>query len=91
MMEFRVGRERAAGDRPLARALRPIRKTPEAEALRTRVLTIDEYMNAAGESLYMLLNNAHWSMPVTERPALDSTELRRLPGPLRLALPRPRA
>jgi spore coat protein A len=75
VMEFRVGRTRAAGDRPLPRILRPLPKIPESAAVRTRVLTVDEYMNVGGESMLMLLNNSHWSMPVTEKPVLDTTEI----------------
>jgi spore coat protein A len=75
MMEFRVGRRRTAEDQPLPSILRPVPKIPESAAVKTRVLTIDEYMNAAEESMLMLLNNKHWAMPVTEKPVLDTTEI----------------
>jgi spore coat protein A len=75
MMQFRVGRTRTGEDRPLPATLRPVPKTPESASVNTRLLTIDEYMNAAEESMLMLLNNKHWAMPVTEKPVLDSTEI----------------
>jgi spore coat protein A len=75
MMEFRVGGKRSTEDHPLPSALRAVPRTLESAAVRTRVLTIDEYMSMAGQSMLMLLNNAHWSMPVTEKPVLDSTEI----------------
>ena len=62
-------------DSALPARLRPITPLRESDAVRTRVLTIDEYMNAAGDTMKMLLNKSHWSMPVTEKPVLGSTEI----------------
>ncbi len=75
MMQFRVARAKAADTSSLPSALRPVPKIPESAAVRTRLLTIDEYMNRAAESMLMLLNRAHWHMPITEKPVLDSTEI----------------
>ncbi len=75
MLQFRVAKSRTANDEPLPRVLRAVPRTPESTAVKTRILTIDEYMNHAEESMLMLLNDAHWDMPVTENPALNSTEI----------------
>jgi spore coat protein A len=75
IMQFRVGRADVPARKNLPAALRPFSKTPEAEAVQTRLITIDEYMNQAEESMLMLLNNAHWDMPVTEKPVLNTTEI----------------
>jgi spore coat protein A len=55
--------------------LRNIARTPESAAVRTRELTLMDYMDANGRPTHMLLNGAHYDMPVTEKPALNSTEI----------------
>ena len=75
LMQFRVARGRVEDSSSLPKALRPVEKIPESAAVKTRTLTITETMTRGGESMRMLLNNAHWSMPVTETPVLDSTEI----------------
>ena len=47
----------------------------ESAAASTRVLTIADYQDRLGRSRTMLLNGAHWDMPVTETPRLGSTEI----------------
>jgi spore coat protein A len=75
MMQFRVGREKVVDDSSLPKSLRPVARIPESSAVRTRILTIDEFMDKAGETTSMLLNNSHWDMPVTENPTLDTVEI----------------
>ncbi len=75
LMQFRVARGRLDDDSSLPATLRSVEKIPESAAVKTRIMTIDETMNQGGESMRMLLNGAHWSMPVTETPVLDSTEI----------------
>ncbi len=75
LMQFRVGRERTAEPVRLPSKLRPVPRIPESSAVKTRVLTLDELKNAAGETVGMLLNNTRWHMPVTERPVLNTTEI----------------
>jgi spore coat protein A len=75
MMQFRVGREKVNDPSSLPAVLRPVPKIAEADAVRTRLLTIVEYMNRGGDSHLMLLNGAHWDMPVTERVILDTVEI----------------
>ena len=55
--------------------LRNIERTPESAAVKTRELTLMDYMDATGRPTHMLLNGAHYDMPVTENPALNSTEI----------------
>jgi spore coat protein A len=55
--------------------LRPVRRIPETEAIRTRRLTLNEKMDDVKNSMGMLLNNTPWHMPVTEKPVLGSTEI----------------
>ena len=75
LMQIRVGRGAVADGSSLPSTLRPVPKTPEAAAVKSRVLSIDEYMNHDGDSMLMLLNGAHWSMPITEKPVLGSVEI----------------
>jgi spore coat protein A, manganese oxidase len=75
MMQFRVGKVKVPDPSSLPAALRPAPRTPESSAARTRILTINECQNFAGETTMMLLNGAHWSDPVTEKPELGSTEI----------------
>ncbi len=55
--------------------LRNIPRTPESAAVKTRELTLMDYMDARGRPTHMLLNGAHYDMPATETPALNSTEI----------------
>ena len=77
MMQFRVSKTKVADSSSLPSALRAVPKMLESEATQTRVITIDEYMKRGEEteSMLMLLNRAHWQMPITEKPKLNSTEI----------------
>ncbi len=74
MMQFRVG-SGAPEQKPLAASLRPVPKMLESTAIKTRMLSLDEYRDRAGDSMIMLLNRSRWHMPITERPLLDSVEI----------------
>ena len=74
VMQFRVAR--GAGDtKALPAKLRPVPRIEESSAAQTRMLTLVEVDDLVQRPMTMLLNNAHWSMPVTENPVLDSTEI----------------
>lgn len=81
VMQFRVaknmpaGRGRAGDTGVLPSTLRLVTKIPESAAVKTRMLTLVEVDDQVQRPVTMLLNNAHWSMPVTENPVLDSTEI----------------
>jgi spore coat protein A, manganese oxidase len=59
----------------LPRTLRPVPKLHESSATKTRMLSLVEVDDLVQRPVTMLLNNAHWNMPVTETPVLDSTEI----------------
>ncbi|MGH9536620.1 MAG: multicopper oxidase family protein [Terriglobales bacterium] len=75
IMQFRISRKVAEDSSSLPSALRPVPRIPESAAIRTRLLTLGEVDDRAGNPTTMLLNNAHWSMPITEDPTLDSVEI----------------
>ena len=75
VMQFRVGRSKITDESSLPASLRPITRIPESQATRTRVLTLDEYENKAGDPILLLLNATYWHKPVTEKPVLNSTEI----------------
>ena len=75
IMQIRVAAGPAAKAMSLPAKLRSIERTPEGAAVKTRELRLLDYMNAAGKPTQMLLNGAHYDMPVTETPALNSTEI----------------
>jgi len=74
VMQFRVSRG-VPDHKPLPAALRAVPKTAESAAVKTRMLTLDEYDDRAAEPILMLLNGTRWHMPVTENPELDSVEI----------------
>ena len=79
VMQLRVGKTAAkpsGGETGvLPQSLRPVPKIAEATAIKTRTLSLIEIDDLVQRPVTMLLNNAHWSMPVTENPVLDSTEI----------------
>lgn len=75
VMQFRVAAGEANDRSSLPTTLRPITRIPESAAVLTRQLTLADYQNRLGRSSVMLLNGAHWDMPVTEKPMLNSTEI----------------
>ena len=75
MMQFRVARGKVIDESSLPSTLRPVIRTHESSAIKTRRIPIIENKMKNGDSMMMLLNGMHWSMPVTENPALDSTEI----------------
>jgi spore coat protein A, manganese oxidase len=81
VMQFRVSEKKITDISTLPAALRPVVKIDESQAVRTRLLTLDEYVNKAGNPVELLLNASHWSMPVTEKPVLGSTEIWTLINP----------
>jgi spore coat protein A, manganese oxidase len=74
-MQFRVAKGSAQGGGSLPARLRPVAGIPESAAVQTRLLTLNEYKSPKGESMTMLLGGAHWDMPVTENPRLNSVEI----------------
>jgi spore coat protein A, manganese oxidase len=75
VMQFRVARIGSRDVSVLPQTLRPVPRIAESAAVKTRMLSLVEIDDLVQRPVKMLLNNAHWSMPVTERPVLDSVEI----------------
>jgi spore coat protein A len=75
IMQFRVAAASARSTRSLPETLRPLARTPETSAVKTRRLTLDERMDKVQESMGMTLNKTPWHMPITENPVLNTTEI----------------
>jgi len=75
IMQFRVLAKGSADTSSLPASLRQVSKIAESEATKTRPLPITEIEDFYGKPVTMLLNNAHWKMPVTENPTLNSVEV----------------
>ena len=74
-MQFRVSEKHTADDFSAPTAIRPVPRIPAHSAIRDRELNIADYQDRLGRSRVMLLGGAHWDMPVTEKPILNSTEI----------------
>ena len=81
VMQFRVSKQRVTETSSLPRALRPVTKIPESRAVQTRLLTLNEYVNKAGNPVMLLLNASHWKTPITEKPVLGTSEIWTLINP----------
>ncbi|HTZ98523.1 MAG TPA: multicopper oxidase [Terriglobales bacterium] len=81
VMQFRVSSTKVTDTSSLPSTLRPVAKIPESQAVQTRLLTLDEYVNKQGNSAMLLLNATHWKAPITEKPVLGSTEIWTLINP----------
>jgi len=81
VMQFRVSAGKVEDASSLPAALRAVPKLSESQAVQTRLLTLNEYVNKSGNSAMLLLNGSHWKMPVTEKPVLGSTEIWTLINP----------
>jgi spore coat protein A len=75
VMQFRVSANQVSDPSSLPAALRPVPKIPESDAVKTRLLTLDEYQNLVAEPILMLLNGTYWHEPITEKPLLNTTEI----------------
>jgi spore coat protein A len=75
VMQFRVAPKGARDESAVPQTLRPVPKIAESSAVKTRALTLVEQQDLVQRPVQMLLNNVHWSMPVTENPVLDSVEI----------------
>jgi spore coat protein A len=75
VMQFRIAQKGEHDESALPQALRPAPRIAESSAVKTRALTLVEVDDLVQRPVKMLLNNVHWSMPVTENPVLDSVEI----------------
>jgi spore coat protein A len=75
LLQFRVAGSPPVTAQPLRATLRPVERIPRTAAVKTRALKLNEYMDPKSHAMVMLLNDAHWHDPVTEKPLLDSVEI----------------
>ncbi|MDR3747174.1 MAG: multicopper oxidase [Acidobacteriota bacterium] len=75
ILQFRVSASKVNDESALPATLRPVPKLKEADAVKTRMLTLNEYENPVGESMIMLLNGTYWHQPITEKPVINTTEI----------------
>ncbi len=75
LMQIRVAPEAAADPSEVRQTLRTIPKIEEADAVRTRRLTLEEVDNLVGEPVTHLLDGKRWHDPVSEKPALGTSEI----------------
>jgi spore coat protein A, manganese oxidase len=75
VMQFRVAAEGAVDPSALPMKLRAIERIQEKTAVKTRLLTLDEHLNLADQSMDMMLNNTPWHAPITENPVINTTEI----------------
>jgi spore coat protein A len=81
IMQFRVSSAKVSDTGSMPATLRSVPKIPESQAVQTRLLTLNEYVNKAGNPVMLMLNAAHWGEPITEKPVLGSTEIWSLINP----------
>lgn len=75
LMQFRIDKSAVTDDSQLPGTLRPVHRISESEAIRTRILTLNEFDDDKGMAMVMLLNRKHWVDPVTEIMKLGTTEI----------------
>jgi spore coat protein A, manganese oxidase len=75
LMQFVVGLEARGRSAPLPAKLRRVPRIAESSAVKTRLLTLNEYRDPQHQRMLMLLNAKRWHEPVTEKPILDSVEI----------------
>jgi spore coat protein A len=74
IVQFRVASTGTEDTSSVPQNLRPIERTPEGRAVKTRRLTLDGSAGK-GPTGTFLLNKTPWQTPVTERPVLGTTEI----------------
>jgi spore coat protein A len=75
IMQIRVSKTGVSDTSSLPQTLRPVPRIPQDSIVQNRILTLGEKDEVTGMPKMMLLNNAHWDMPVTESPKLNSVEI----------------
>jgi spore coat protein A, manganese oxidase len=75
VMQFRVSKGSVPAGPPLPNSLRPIARIAESSAIRKRELQLVEVDDPVARPMEMLLSNARWHDPITEKPTLDSVEI----------------
>ena len=74
LMQFRVSRT-APRPAKLPSAIRPVPRISRSAAVKTRTLSLNEFMDPKTHAMVMLLNGSYWRDAVTEKPTLDTVEI----------------
>jgi len=77
ILQLRVASQTASANPSVSvpKTLRTVERVPEASAVTTRTITLNEYQDRVQNPMVMLLNNKHWHEPTTEFPKLNTTEI----------------
>ena len=75
LMQFRVLPGKTVDTSTLPAKLRPIPRIAESDSVKTRLLTLMEQDDLVGNAMVMLLNGTRWSMPITEKPVINTVEI----------------
>jgi len=75
VMQLRVASDGPRDSSEIPSKLREIAPLHESAAVRSRMLTLDEYFGPRGNTMLTLLNATRWSAPVTEKPVINSVEI----------------
>ena len=75
ILQFRVARTSIGSPPPIPKSLRKVERITTASAIEKRILTLNDYYDYNGNSMMMLLNGAHWDMPVTEKSVINTVEI----------------
>lgn len=75
LMQFRVSSAAVEDLSRVPSVLRSVKRIDEDTAVRTRLMTLDEFDGDSGDPMVMLLSRKHWSEPVTEVVRLGSVEI----------------
>ena len=75
LLQFRVAAKARIQQGLLPKTLREVTRLSPALAVKTRTLTLNEYLDPKTKMKLMLLNGTRFAEPVTEKPALDSVEI----------------
>jgi spore coat protein A len=75
LMQFRVSKQSVPDPSQLPKELRSFDRLPEQKAMRTRLMTLNEFDADSGMAMVMLLNRKRWADPVTEQVKLNSVEV----------------
>jgi spore coat protein A, manganese oxidase len=75
LLQFRVAGKLPSTPARFPTVLRPVERIRRSAAVKTRALKLKEYMDPKTHAMVMLLNDAYWRYPVTEKPVLDTVEI----------------
>jgi spore coat protein A len=74
ILQFRVASDKVTDNFKIPATLRKLDSLAITPATPNRNLTLGDSQDRVGHSKMMLLNGCHWSMPVTEKPVLNTVE-----------------